>query len=214
MKFCTAVFGIKSLTFFDIRFNSFNGLVPYQIFAQPLDVLFINNNNFLQTLPQNLGSTTSFYLTLANNKFAVEVFFLNNELYGCFPYEIGYLKEVTVIHASSNCITGPLPCSFGCLAKMEILNFAGNLLYIVIPEVVCALGSFCKTLIQSGVLDVRMNCIHGLENQRSLAECAMFFAHVKICPFFPTFSLIPCQISHNGWGENSNKSSSGTGSGY
>ncbi|KAI3834198.1 hypothetical protein MKX03_030005 [Papaver bracteatum] len=244
--FPTAVFGIKSLTFFDIRFNSFNGLVPSQIFAQPLDVLFINNNNFLQTLPQNLGSTTSFYLTLANNKFAgpiprsigkasktlVEVLFLNNELSGCLPYEIGYLKEATVFDASSNCITGPLPCSFGCLAKMEILNFAGNLLYGVIPEVVCALGNLanltlsgnyftgvgplCKKLIQSGVLDVRMNCIHGygLENQRSLAECAVFFAHVKICPFFPTYSLIPCQISHNGWGENSNKSSPGTGSGY
>ncbi|KAI3991148.1 hypothetical protein MKX01_022369 [Papaver californicum] len=244
--FPTAVFGIKSLTFFDIRFNSFNGLVPSQIFAQPLDVLFINNNNFLQTLPQNLGSTTSFYLTLANNKFVgsiprsigkasktlVEVLFLNNELSGCLPYEIGYLKEATVFDASSNRITGPLPCSFGCLAKMEILNFAGNLLYGFIPEVVCALGNLanltlsdnyftgvgplCKKLIQSGVLDVRMNCIHGhgLENQRSLAECAVFFAHVKICPFFPTFSLIPCQLPHNVWGEDSNKSSPGTDSGY
>ena len=56
-SFPRAILGIKSLTFLDIRFNLFTGSVPSQLFSQNLDVLFIKDNNFRQTLPDNLGNT-------------------------------------------------------------------------------------------------------------------------------------------------------------
>jgi hypothetical protein len=54
--FPTAVLFMNTLTFLDIRFNLFAGSVPPQIFTQNLDVLFMNDNNFMQMLLDNLGS--------------------------------------------------------------------------------------------------------------------------------------------------------------
>ncbi|GAV81345.1 Pkinase domain-containing protein/LRR_1 domain-containing protein/LRR_8 domain-containing protein, partial [Cephalotus follicularis] len=151
--FPTAVVGMDGLTFLDIRFNFFDGSVPPQIFTQNLEALFINNNDFMLTLPDNIGSTHILYLTLANNKFngplpggifkalsfLTEVLFLNNRLTGCIPYEIGYLREAIVFDAGNNQLTGTLPFSLSCLEKVEQLNFAGNLLFGMVPEVVCQL---------------------------------------------------------------------------
>ncbi|TKY59052.1 hypothetical protein E2542_SST16128 [Spatholobus suberectus] len=209
--FPTSVLNIPSLSFLDIRYNFFTGTVPPQIFVQTLDVLFLNNNNFMLTLPNNLGDTPVVYLTLANNKFTgpiprsirkasstlIEVLLLNNLLTGCLPYEIGFLGNVTLFDAGGNLLTGPIPWSFGCLKKVEQLNLARNFLYGQVPEVVCALGNLanlslsynyftrvgplCKKLIQRGVLDVRKNCIFGLPDQRSVKECMAFFLIPRSC---------------------------------
>ncbi|MCE2055938.1 hypothetical protein HAX54_043777 [Datura stramonium] len=140
--FPISILNIKTLTFLDIRYNLFTGTIPPQIFIQNLDAFFLNNNNFIQNLPDNLGSTSAFYLTLANNKFVgpiprsigqapnlLEILLLNNLLNGCIPYQLGLLKKATVIDVGFNMLTGPLPCSLGCLESVEQLNFAGNLLY-------------------------------------------------------------------------------------
>ncbi|XP_028806887.1 uncharacterized protein At4g06744-like [Neltuma alba] len=223
--FPMAVLGMNTLTFLDIRFNLFSGQVPPQIFTQNLDVLFINNNDFTQRLPDNLGSTHILYLTLANNKFMgpiprslpkalstlTEVLFLNNQLTGCIPYEIGLLEEARVFDAGNNQLTGPLPMSLGCLEQLEILNLANNLLYGMVPEVVCGLenlinlslsdnyfmhvGPLCRTLIQRGVLDIRNNCIPDLPLQRSVFECADFFARPRMCSHMWFHSFIPCKFS-------------------
>ncbi|GLT98236.1 hypothetical protein SLE2022_157500 [Rubroshorea leprosula] len=224
--FPTAVLGMTGLSFLDIRFNMFTGAVPPAIFFQTLNVLFLNNNNFIQNLPVNLGASPVLYLTLANNKFTgqiprsianasstlTEVLLLNNMLTGCLPYELGFLRELRLFDAGNNFLTGPLPCSLGCLKKIEILNLTGNLLYGQIPEVLCALGSlvnlslshnyftqvgpFCRKLIKSGVLDVSGNCIGGLPGQRSRHECALFFSHPRFCPYMASYNFIPCSI-HN-----------------
>ncbi|KAG5581543.1 hypothetical protein H5410_052170 [Solanum commersonii] len=218
------VFGAKKLYFLDLRFNSFSGLVLPQLFLLNLDVLFINNNNLIQKLPDNLGSTPVLYLTLANNKFTGpiprsigqackslrEVLFLNNQLTGCLPYEIGLLSKATVFDVSKNQLTGKIPHSFGCLAKMEILNLAQNQFYGAVPELVCKLcnlknltlsynyftevGPECKKLIQKKVLDVRMNCIPGLPMQRSAEECAAFFCKPRSCPDEKSLGFVPCSI--------------------
>ncbi|KAF5448177.1 hypothetical protein F2P56_028733 [Juglans regia] len=218
-EFPQSVLVINDLAFLDIRFNGFSGTVPAQIFIQPLEVLFINNNKFIQKLPDNLGNTPVSYLTFANNRFTgpippsignasetlIEVLFLNNKLSGCLPYEIGLLKEATVFDAGNNLLTGPLPFSLGCLEKMEQLNFAGNLLYGQVPEVVCELGSLlnlslsdnyftiigptCKKLVDSGVLDLRKNCILGLPEQRSAKDCWWFSL------YHMSMSHRPCQYS-------------------
>jgi Leucine-rich repeat (LRR) protein len=227
--FPIAVLGMKSLTFLDIRFNFFSGGVPQQIFTQNLEVLFINNNLLTQTLPENLGissSTHIFLLTLANNKFMgpiprdlpialsslSEVVLLNNELTGCLPHEIGYFQEAIVFDVGNNQLTGPIPFSLSCLEKVEVVNLASNMFYGMVPEVVCAelvnlvnfslsdnyfthVGPFCRMLIQRGVLDVGKNCIHDLPFQRSMEECAHFYAQPRMCPFmwFHSF-ILPCKF--------------------
>ncbi|XP_027347708.1 uncharacterized protein At4g06744-like [Abrus precatorius] len=222
--FPISVLNIPTLSFLDIRYNLFTGTVPPQIFMQKLDVLFLNNNNFILTLPSILGNTPVFYLTLANNKFTgpiprsigkasstlIEVLLLNNLLTGCLPYEIGFLGNVTLFDAGGNLLTGSIPLSFGCLKKVEQLNLANNFLYGQVPEVVCALGNLanlslsynyftkvgplCKKLIKSGVLDVRKNCIFGLPDQRSVGECAAFFLIPRSCSHHVSFNFMPCEI--------------------
>nr|XP_029122172.1 uncharacterized protein At4g06744-like [Elaeis guineensis] len=222
--FPTNVLPLLNLTFLDLRFNHFLGTVPPDVFDIKLDVLFLNNNNFSERLPDNLGRTTAAYLTLANNHFTgpiprsigrasntlLEVLFLNNELSGCLPYEVGLLKKATVFDAGTNHITGPIPLSFGCLKKVEQLNLAQNFLYGEVPDVVCRLadvghlanlslssnyftwlGTSCWRLLERGILDVRKNCIRGLPDQRSPAECFWFLKQPKYCPYFPH---IPCRL--------------------
>lgn len=221
--FPNALLGMNSLTFLDVRFNFFTGSVPPQIFTQDLDALFLNNNDFMESLPDNLGSSHILLLTLANNKFdgpiprsiakalssLTEVLLLNNQLTGCLPYEIGLLKEAIVFDASNNQLTGPLPFSLACLDKVEQLNFAGNLLFGMVPEVICDqlenlayfslsdnyfihVGPICQSLIQRGVIDVSNNCIPGLPFQRSVEECAGFFAHPRFCSYMEFYTYIPC----------------------
>ncbi|KAI3525431.1 hypothetical protein L1887_04214 [Cichorium endivia] len=217
----------KNLVFLDLRFNSFIGVVPPQVFLLDLDLLFINNNNFKQKLPENLGSTPALYLTLANNKFVggiprsigqasdtlLEVLFLNNQLTGCLPYEIGLLKKSTVFDVGFNQLTGPIPHSFQCLQKMELLNLAHNKFYGDVPEAVCSLpnlsnftlsynyftqvGPRCRKLIKNGVLDIKMNCILDLPNQRSEADCAHFFSNLPSCPDEKSLTYVPCSKGYS-----------------
>ncbi|CAN4107741.1 unnamed protein product [Withania somnifera] len=222
--FPMSILNIKTLTFLDIRYNLFTGIIPPQIFVQDLDAFFLNNNNFIQKLSDNLGSTLAFYLTLANNKIIgpiprsigmapnlLEILLLNNLLTGCIPYELGLLKKAIVIDVGFNMLTGSLPCSLGCLESVEQLSFAGNLLYGQVPEMICSLrnlvnftlsynyftkvGPLCRELIKNGVLNVEQNCIRGLPNQRSIVECVIFRLQIKLCPLQKSFSIIPCNIS-------------------
>ncbi|KAK2665020.1 hypothetical protein Ddye_003594 [Dipteronia dyeriana] len=225
-QFPLEVLNVKNLRFLDLRFNSFFGPIPSGLFDYPkLDALFINNNQFTQELPQNLGSTTALYITFANNNFTgpipksigeakdlLEILFRNNKLSGCLPYEIGNLKNVTVFDASANLLTGPIPNSFGCLASILILNLTGNQFYGTVPEMVCKLpnlmmltlsnnyftqiGSECRNLLTTNKINIGMNCILDLPNQRSAEECRKFFSEKWNCPEQKNMTLIPCQLSN------------------
>ncbi|KAK1417514.1 hypothetical protein QVD17_26643 [Tagetes erecta] len=222
-NFPLQVLQATKLQFLDLRFNTFAGVVPPQVFFLDLDLLFINNNNFIQKLPDNLGSTTALYLTFANNKFIggippsignaadtlLEVLFLNNMLSGCLPFEIGKLKKATVFDVGFNQLTGPIPHSFQCLKKMELLNLAGNKFYGVVPEAVCSIPSLknftlsfnyftqvgpkCRKLIERKVLDVKMNCIIDLKDQREPKDCANFFSKSHTCPDEKSLNIVPCR---------------------
>lgn len=146
--------------------------------------------------------------SIGNIKYLQEVLFLNNQLTGCLPYEIGYLNQATVFDVERNKLTGPIPYSFGCLAKMEQLNLARNYFYGTIPEIVCEIASLknlslsdnyftqvgpkCRKLIQSKILDVDMNCILDLPNQKKREICADFFMRKQTCPLSKTFFMVPC----------------------
>lgn len=123
--------------------------------------------------------------------------------------EIGVLENTILFDASKNTLTGPIPYSFGCLAKMEVLNFADNRLYGAIPEMVCQLphlqnftlrnnyftqvGPICRSLIVKKIIDVSGNCILGLPDQKSKEECTHFFSHVQYCPDEKSMKYIPCK---------------------
>ena len=123
--------------------------------------------------------------------------------------EIGYLNQATLFDVSTNKLTGPIPQSFACLAKMEILNLTNNLFYGTVPELVCKLpnletltlannyftqvGPECRKLIKKGSLDVKQNCILGLPNQRSKSDCNWFFYERTRCPDERSMIYIPCQ---------------------
>ncbi|KAK0581347.1 hypothetical protein LWI29_012703 [Acer saccharum] len=224
-SFPIPILDMKDLSFLDLRFNSFSGLIPPEIFMKDLQVIFLNNNNFMQPIPENIGSTPALYITLASNKLTgpiprsignasstlKEILLFNNLLVGCIPYEVGFLKNAIVFDASNNQLTGPLPCSLGCLKKMEQLNLANNQLYGEVPEVLCALknlenlslsnnyftkvGPTCENLIQGGVLDLRGNCISGFADQRTEEECSTFFSQPITCPYSSSLKLIPCSTS-------------------
>ncbi|XP_057973732.1 uncharacterized protein At4g06744-like [Malania oleifera] len=221
--FPAAILSATKLTFLDLRYNSFSGTIPPQLFNLNLDVLFLNNNKFGGGIPDTLGNTSAVYVTFANNGFTGqipgsiglarnlrEVLFLNNQLSGCLPYEVGLLGKATVFDVESNQLTGPIPHSFGCLAEMGQLNLAGNQFYGTVPESVCMLGKLyklslsnnyftqvgrhCRRLIAEKVMDVRMNCILDLPEQRSKAECAAFFSKRRYCPLEQTFTIVPCTL--------------------
>ncbi|KNA10248.1 hypothetical protein SOVF_146240 [Spinacia oleracea] len=221
--FPLAVIGMESLSFLDIRFNQFSGSIPPAIFTQNLNVLFLNDNNFVSALPQLLGTTHILYLTLANNKFTgplprdiakalsalTQVLLMNNQLTGCLPYELGFLNEVTVFDISHNKLTGPLPFSLACMERVSLLDLSANLLDGMVPDIICQLpnlvkislsdnyftqvGPYCRNLINIGILDITNNCIPGLPSQRSLFDCAPFFAQPRICPYMETYTIIPCK---------------------
>uniref|UniRef100_A0ACD5YA58 Uncharacterized protein n=1 Tax=Avena sativa TaxID=4498 RepID=A0ACD5YA58_AVESA len=223
--FPPAVPPLARLLFLDLRFNAFAGLVPPAVFGISVEALFLNNNGFSGAIPDTFGSTTAQYLVVANNHFTgpiprsifnvsgtlSEVLFLNNDLSGCLPYEIGLVEGLTVFDAGGNRIRGPIPLSFGCLADVDALNLASNQLYGHVPDVLCLLaktgkltnlslsdnyfhsvGYHCLELVRSRVLDVRRNCIPGFPGQRSPIECAVFYADPRNhCPFIPH---IPCDL--------------------
>jgi hypothetical protein len=225
-KFPLEVLGAKQLTFLDLRYNSLYGTVPPQLFLLEVNVIFINDNYFEQNLPDNLGSTPANYLTFANNKFTgpippsigqasktlTEVLFLNNKLTGCLPFEIGHLENATAFDVSINSLTGPIPQSFQCLFSIEVLSLAQNQFYGSVPEAVCKLpnlglldisenyfskiGPECQKLIKKKVLDPKKNCIQGLPNQRSKAECDAFLSKPKSCPNQKSLTFIPCKGAH------------------
>ncbi|XP_021805330.1 leucine-rich repeat extensin-like protein 3 [Prunus avium] len=230
--FPNEVLAATNLTFLDLRFNSFAGSVTPEVFKLDVDVLFLNNNNFNQKIPDNLGSSPAHYFTFANNKFTgpiprsigqasktlFEVLFLGNSLTGCLPYEIGYLNQATVFDVSSNYLTGPIPHSFSCLAKIDYLNLASNSFYGPVPEQVCTLsnlrnltlaynyftevGPECRKLIKKKFLDVRQNCILGEPNQKTKAQCAAFFSKPRKCPNEKEMTYVPCKRH---WGSNEKK---------
>ena len=164
-----------------------------------LSVFHANSNNFTGPVPKSIGHARNL----------LEVLFLNNELEGCLPYEIGKLDKAVVFDVGSNKLTGPIPHSFACLKKMEILNLAVNKFYGPVPEMVCDLprlanlslsynyfthvGPECRKLIKKRILDVRMNCILDLPGQRSAADCAKFFSKKRTCPNERSLSYIPCR---------------------
>ncbi|OIT36560.1 hypothetical protein A4A49_35009 [Nicotiana attenuata] len=55
-------------------------------------------------------------------------------------------------------------------------------------------GPECRKLIKEKVLDISMNCILDLENQRKPEECEALFLQPRKCPDMESLSKVPCNI--------------------
>ncbi|XP_054779024.1 uncharacterized protein At4g06744-like [Prosopis cineraria] len=183
-----------------INNNQLTGCLPDDFGSTPARYLTFANNKLTGPIPRSIGKATNI----------TEVLFLGNQFSGCLPYEIGFLVKATVFDVSKNWLTGPIPHSFACLDNIQFLNLADNQFYGPVPESVCKLsglrngnltlsgnyftqvGPECRKLIDAKVLDVRRNCILGLRDQRTQAECTKFFSEVKPCPNPKTLNIVPC----------------------
>ncbi|XP_057975357.1 uncharacterized protein At4g06744-like [Malania oleifera] len=229
-EFPKSLLGAAKLTFLDLRFNQFSGLIPAELFDMDIRVLFLNDNDFSGRIPDNLGNTSALYLSLANNNFSggiprsighapnlLEVLFQNNKLNGCLPYEVGFLSNLTLFNVGSNWLTGPIPKSFGCLASVNELVLADNEFYGEVPDTLCMLpnltnldlsgnfftsvGPICRKLFFAGMVNATMNCISELPDQRSGSDCTAFAPKSKYsCPYESTFSIVPCDASSSSKG--------------
>ncbi|XP_016174628.2 leucine-rich repeat extensin-like protein 6 [Arachis ipaensis] len=216
--FPEVVLCLPSLKYLDIRFNNFHGAIPTRLFDLKLDALFINNNNFQFSLPENFGNSTASVIVFANNNLRGcfpssvakmkdtlnEIIITNSGITGCLPREIGLLERVTVFDVSFNKIVGELPESIEGMKKLEQLNVAHNMLSGIIPESVCNLprlqnftysynyfcdeSPLCLKLPDS---DDRKNCIPYRPLQRSLQECAAFYKHPVQCAAFGCSTTAP-----------------------
>ncbi|KAG6479122.1 hypothetical protein ZIOFF_062583 [Zingiber officinale] len=154
--FPAAALLIPNLLYLDLRFNSFSGELPDDIFEKPLDAIFLNDNHFQGRIPASLWASTASVITLANNHFSGdipptfgsyminysgvrELLLLNNDLTGCIPDAVGFLGAIQVLDLSFNSLSGHVPSSVSCLADIEVLNLAHNQLSGDLPELVCGL---------------------------------------------------------------------------
>ncbi|KAM0042519.1 hypothetical protein Hdeb2414_s0010g00330761 [Helianthus debilis subsp. tardiflorus] len=53
-------------------------------------------------------------------------------------------------------------------------------------------GPQCRELIMSGKVDMKMNCIPDLPDQRTSTECATFFSTTHSCPNEASLTYVPC----------------------
>lgn len=230
--FPTDVLGLTNATFIDIRFNSFYGELPAGVFCRfpRVQAIFVNNNQFSGSLPDNIGQSPVNYLSLANNRFTgeiprsiarnagtlLEVLFLNNSLSGCLPYELGLLEKATVIDAGTNHLTGTIPASFACLRKVEQLNLAGNLLYGEVPDALCrlAFGRLKNLTLSDNYFTSLGSCCWDLIKEGRLnvdRNCIQWApnqrSHEECAKFLhqpktcPVNTYVPCRPKYSGAGE-------------
>ncbi|KAI3993105.1 hypothetical protein MKX01_009848 [Papaver californicum] len=192
-KFPSVVLCLPSLKFLDIRFNKFEGKVPSKLFDLELDALFINNNTFRFTIPDNFANSTVPVLVLANNKLKGTlngIILLNNGLHSCLHPDIGNLNKLTVFDISFSNYVGPLPEMMGDMESLKQLNVIHNKFSGDIPPSICSLpklGNFTSRIIISmAMLEAvrtynRKNCFPEEPLQQSEEDCSSVLSHpVKI----------------------------------
>ncbi|KAG5621357.1 hypothetical protein H5410_006575 [Solanum commersonii] len=231
--------GIPTLEIFHSNSNNFTGEIPNNISTQSIPNLFeldLSNNKYVGFFPKAVlgatrltyldlrfnqikGRTAALYLTLANNKFIgeipksighakgnlLEVLFFNNQLTGCLPYEIGMLKlasQMEVMDLSYNQLYGEVPETLCKISSLEELTLKYNYFTQIGPE--------CRKLLKENVLDIGMNCIIDLDNQRKPEECETFFLQKRNCRDMNSLSYVPCKI-HNFSSRNSSSGRAHTG---
>ncbi|KAB1202541.1 hypothetical protein CJ030_MR8G028967 [Morella rubra] len=116
------------------------------------------------------------------------------------------LPDIVTFHANSNNFTGGVPAEISTFRYFYELDLSNNKLTgclpyeIGLPKIATFfdVGPECRKLIRKKVLDIKMNCIIDLPEQRSKADCAAFYSEARYptCPNEKSLTKIPCKTTY------------------
>ncbi|KAJ0582894.1 putative protein kinase RLK-Pelle-LRR-XIV family [Helianthus annuus] len=220
---------LSNLRFLNLSGNSLSSSLPAQLGnVSNLIVLDLGSNSFTGTLPVEFGNLTSLQtLVVKNNMLTgnlsgdmfsslnkLETLVLNhNNFTGNLPDELWSLPALSFLDAANNNFTGLLPnlVPDGNLTNFTsgALNLSHNMFYGNLTPVLRRFRSvdLSYNYLQGkepdyarGVFSLNRNCLRNMTTQRSVQECATFYAS-KGLTFdnfgVPEDTLPPPRDSHN-----------------
>ncbi|KAI3446116.1 hypothetical protein Pfo_002781 [Paulownia fortunei] len=169
---------LSSLVDLDLGFNSLSGSVPLELRGlRNLRRMIIGNNFLSGNLPGNLFPplTQLQFVVLSHNGFV-----------GDFPDVLWSISSLQFLDVSVNNFTGILPnVSTRVNASAAVSNISQNLFYGNITPVIRRfsfidmLGNYFEgpvPIYARGSTSLSRNCLRNLTSQRTVTECASFYA--------------------------------------
>ncbi|XP_047325102.1 probable LRR receptor-like serine/threonine-protein kinase At2g16250 isoform X2 [Impatiens glandulifera] len=174
---------LLNLTFLDISSNFLSGIIPPFIGSlSKMKSLSLSNNSLSSPIPSQLGNLT--------NLVHLDLSF--NSLSGTFHAELwSRMPELVLLDVSNNMLTGTLSNLTLNSSSTALLNLSSNMFYGSLTTV---LKSFILTDLSSNYFQgiapndalrnetLDRNCLGGLSNQRTAADCSSFYSDKEI-PF-------------------------------
>ncbi|KAF2312982.1 hypothetical protein GH714_002899 [Hevea brasiliensis] len=162
----------------DFSFNSLSGSVPADLRGlRNLRRMLIGNNTFSGSLPVNLFPSSSQlqFVVLKGNGFA-----------GALPDMLWIMPGLRLLDISANNFSGFLPnTTLNANAISAVLNLSGNSFYGILKPIlrrfryVDLSGNYFEGRVPDYVpnnASLVSNCLQNVSNQRSLQDCASFYA--------------------------------------
>uniref|UniRef100_A0ACD6AGT8 Uncharacterized protein n=1 Tax=Avena sativa TaxID=4498 RepID=A0ACD6AGT8_AVESA len=165
-----SIVNATSLQVIDLSDNAFHGIIPYFESLLNLTSLDLSKNQLeagdWTFLPSLASCTKLVRLQLDTNNLqgelpssigtlpkSLEVLLLRaNKISGPIPYEIGNLRNITVLYMDQNLLSGNLPSSLGNLTKLFVLSLPQNKLSGEIPPSIGNLSQLSELYLQKNYL--------------------------------------------------------------
>ena len=179
--------GMGSLTELDLRRNNFFGPLPSSLAAcaslkrlslgsnmhsdalpelgvcDQLEVLYLQRNKLVGTLPEGMGGCRELKHMIA----------YGNKLTGCIPPELGLCETLLTLDLSSNRLNGPIPPSLGGLARLSTLDLSFNRIEGKIPLSLSGCVSLYSMKLNNNRLSGEVPC----ETLSQLRRLKFFFCY-------------------------------------
>ncbi|XP_015952008.1 probable LRR receptor-like serine/threonine-protein kinase At2g16250 [Arachis duranensis] len=167
---------LSVLSVLDLSKNFINGSLPTWFASLGnLSSLDISANHLSGSIPPGIGTLSKLqFLVLRQNNFT-----------GALPVELWSLPQLSFLDVSSNNFTGQLPNSSSIAnATVGQLNISHNMFYGGLTTILRRFSSvdLSGNYFEGNVLDfmvnasIGRNCLRNVTGQRTLAECASFYA--------------------------------------